>query len=341
MKEISTAELIHSDEVIKDMKKVVGDDLTLKVYISPGNESHTAWDDEAQKDIKTKTKAPDDWQYNIIRNAFSRINSELGVTIKEVFEESDSDTQVKLTTVPNADAVNGEWIRSWDKSGVTDIYLSMTYQSGLDGSKYPDAHKNPDKYQHIDWERSEWKKIFIHELGHLIGLEHPWDKEDGDWAVKNSDIKTVDTIMGYESYDLNGNIMDWFQEIDSKALREIWGTADSPISIDSAEDKSINKPSKFKKKSVDKITNFNPSTDTLKIDADSFGIDSSATFAAGKNKKVVKKQLAKQDFDVLYDQKAGGLYFNENGADKGFGDGGMIAILKGAPDLSSGHLAFI
>ena len=38
MKEISTAELIHSDEIIRDMKKVVGDDLVLKIFISPGNE---------------------------------------------------------------------------------------------------------------------------------------------------------------------------------------------------------------------------------------------------------------------------------------------------------------
>jgi len=103
---------------------------------------------------------------------------------------------------------------------------------------------------------------------------------------------------------------------------------------------SIKTPSKFNKKSVDKITNFNPSTDTLEIDTDSFGIDSSATFVAGKNKKAVKKKLAKQDFDFLYDQKKGGLYFNENGSDKGFGDGGIIAVLKGAPDLTTDNLEF-
>ena len=74
---------------------------------------------------------------------------------------------------------------------------------------------------------------------------------------------------------------------------------------------------------------------------DSFGIDSSATFAAGKNKKVVKRQLAKINIDFLYDQKKGGLYFNENDSDKGFGDGGIIAILKGAPDLSADNLEFI
>ncbi len=100
-------------------------------------------------------------------------------------------------------------------------------------------------------------------------------------------------------------------------------------------------PSQFKKKSADKITNFNPSTDALEVDTDTFGIDNSATFAAGSSKKEVKKVLAKQDFDFLYDQKKGGLYFNENGSDKGFGDGGIIAILKGAPDLTASNLEFI
>ena len=103
---------------------------------------------------------------------------------------------------------------------------------------------------------------------------------------------------------------------------------------------NITLPWKFNKESADKITNFNPSTDTLEIDTDSFSIDSPATFAAGKNKRKINK-LAKQDFDFLYDQKKGGLYFNENGADKGFGDGGIIAILKGAPDLSEKNIDFI
>ena len=98
---------------------------------------------------------------------------------------------------------------------------------------------------------------------------------------------------------------------------------------------------KYTKKAAVKINTFDSNNDTLEIDTDSFGIDSSATFAAGKNKKAVKKKLAKQDFDFLYDEKKGGLYFNENGSDKGFGEGGIIAILKGAPDLTSDNLEFI
>tara|TARA_B100000674_G_scaffold471825_1_gene461021 strand:- start:260 stop:1207 length:948 start_codon:yes stop_codon:yes gene_type:complete len=114
-----------------------------------------------------------------------------------------------------------------------------------------------------------------------------------------------------------------------------------PEDASNAKTLTIKAPKKYKKKFSDKITNFNPSTDTLEINTASFGINSSATFASGKNKKAVKKKLAKQDFDFLYDERKGGLYFNENGEENGFGDGGIIAILKGGPDLTSGNLEFI
>ena len=147
--------------------------------------------------------------------------------------------------------------------------------------------------------------------------------ETFDWDA-NSDTPSNSNAAGQSS-----------NALDSKKV------SSNPETNGSDKITSIKAPSKFNKKSADKITNFNPSTDTLEIDADSFGIDSSATFASGQNKKTVKKKLAKQDFDFLYDQKKGGLYFNENGSDKGFGDGGIIAILKGAPDLTSDNLEFI
>lgn len=103
----------------------------------------------------------------------------------------------------------------------------------------------------------------------------------------------------------------------------------------------IGKPAKFTSKLVDKITNFKPSSDVLKIDVSDFGLDRTSSFKTGKNKKQVLKKLARFDDEFLYDQKKGGLYFNENGSAKGFGDGGIIAILKGGPDLTSSHLKFV
>ena len=140
-------------------------------------------------------------------------------------------------------------------------------------------------------------------------------KEAGiDIAKLSSQISTSLQKLGYRPYE------------------------DETISEDAVA--TIKRPDKFEKSKVDKIINFNPSIDTLEIDSDSLRIDKSATFAAGKNKRKIWK-LAKKDFDFLFDQKKGGLYFNKNGADKGFGEGGIIAILKGAPDLTAGNLEFI
>ena len=104
---------------------------------------------------------------------------------------------------------------------------------------------------------------------------------------------------------------------------------------------SITRPKAFKRKAATKIKEFNPLLDTLQISLESFDIDhSSVTFKASKNRKKLRKH-GKKYFNFIYDQAKGGLYFNENGADKGFGDGGLIAILKGAPDLTQNHLEFI
>lgn len=51
--------------------------------------------------------------------------------------------------------------------------------------------------------------------------------------------------------------------------------------------------------------------------------------------------MAKRDIDFIYDKKKGCLYFNENGSERGVGDGGIIAILKGAPKLTPENINFL
>jgi len=76
---------------------------------------------------------------------------------------------------------------------------------------------------------------------------------------------------------------------------------------------------------------FNPD-DTFSID----GIDD-GTFAIASSKKELK-QLMKSDADLVYDQKKGKLFLNENGTAKGWGKenhGGLIARFKSKPELSA------
>ena len=176
-----------------------------------------------------------------------------------------------------------------------------------------------------------------------------------EWVIADEALKAEYGTTGingstvHESnYNKNGFLEEWayhkYRELyPDQPMLEGFGVREEKKTNDgdSFNQDRIYAPNKFNKKSADKLTNFNPSTDSLEIDTVSFGIDSSATFASGKNKKELKKKLAKLDVDFLYDEKKGGLYFNENGSDKGFGEGGIIAILKGAPELTSGNLKFI
>lgn len=95
----------------------------------------------------------------------------------------------------------------------------------------------------------------------------------------------------------------------------------------------IRYPSKFNRKFVDTIVNFNSSEDVVKIDRRQFDLGEEFRFAAAKNRKSLAR-LARQDHDFIYDLSSGWLYLNQNGSDKGFGSGGICAIIQGAPALS-------
>ena len=229
-----------------------------------------------------------------------------------------------------------------------DSYFDMTWKEGnvyISGAVTYDPQGNPEGHPiAIRAIKSQEADPKGYEL-HMKEVNKRAQSLDQDTYLYGADDLGTFEFSSKSS----GKISDFMRTIfdhDKNSLYEYaYSDSDNVTPEDNAEnpdaDQSVNKPQRYKIRFVDKITNFNPSIDTLEIDTDSFGIDSSATFAAGKNKKAVKKKLANQDFDFLYDQKKGGLYFNENGSDKGFGDGGIIAILKGAPDLTSSNLEFV
>jgi len=84
---------------------------------------------------------------------------------------------------------------------------------------------------------------------------------------------------------------------------------------------------------VTTFRSFNPD-DTISID----GVED-GTFAIASSRKELK-QLVKSDAVLVYDQKKGKLFLNENNTAKGWGAkkvGGLIARFKGEPKLPAGH----
>jgi hypothetical protein len=103
----------------------------------------------------------------------------------------------------------------------------------------------------------------------------------------------------------------------------------------------------FTKKSADKIIGFNASQgDTIAVSPNAFpsltGV-SAISFASTKSNKELK-QLARDDYDFVYFEKKGHLYFDGNGSDKKWGnidEGGLAAILKGKPELTAEDITLL
>ena len=78
------------------------------------------------------------------------------------------------------------------------------------------------------------------------------------------------------------------------------------------------------------------------VDADaSYSVEGAdgGSFAIASSKKELKA-LMKSNADVVYDEKKGRLYLNDNGTAKGWGAkkvGGLIAKFKGKPELTAEH----
>ena len=104
----------------------------------------------------------------------------------------------------------------------------------------------------------------------------------------------------------------------------------------------------FTKKGADKIIGFNSSQgDSINISPEAFpALKSSSVISfASTNKKKELKLLSKQDYDFVYFEKKGRLYFDGNGSKKNWGnttdEGGLVAVLKGKPELTLDDFTFL
>ena len=92
---------------------------------------------------------------------------------------------------------------------------------------------------------------------------------------------------------------------------------------------------RFGNKHADLIKDFDAyEGDLILLDNDLFDLGKKIKLKSFGNKKKVKN-AAKSKNDFVYDDKKGLLYFNENGKQKGWGDGGLFAKLQGAPELGA------
>ena len=195
------------------------------------------------------------------------------------------------------------------------IFHANTYPTGgaVPIINYQQGYFNKSKFfDYLDYLPSSDKQVDI-VLDAVAYKGKSWYKISSDDPSGNS-ISELE-VLGISHLDINNKLSRSIKKLGFKTQIDSSNPSEYASNATAYE---LTHPLKFNKRSADKITNFDPSTDALEIDTDSFGVDGSATFAAGKNKKEVKKNLAMQDYVFLYDEKKNGLYFNENVSGKGF-----------------------
>ena len=178
---------------------------TIKFWIDPGGTSHYATD-LGKYHI---SEQPNQDQYDWIRSLTNSLQKEIGVILEEVQNQEEADIPFIVTSkeanISSLSSAGGP------SEGLTfkqsDIKLNVSNSVGED-----------------------WKQIFTHELGHLLGLEHPWDKKSGDndipllngKEITSNDIVTDRTVTAYNGWP-EINKSDGFRSIDIVALKQIWG----------------------------------------------------------------------------------------------------------------------
>ena len=78
----------------------------------------------------------------------------------------------------------------------------------------------PGKVNRMDYK-------FLHEMGHVLGLEHPFDGDDGDCLFTTAKFSSKSahlgqTLMAYREPPF-GNIPSFYTPLDVRALVEAWG----------------------------------------------------------------------------------------------------------------------
>lgn len=208
-------EVLISSSLSSFTQAMLADDRVLDIYLHRiGGPTQVGAGDFASQTIQTQPIAPDLEAF--LRDSFERLDSKIAISFRFI----DSADQADLAFYIDEEIDLGDG----------DITLGIALSNQMAGRRYWEVMLNGSEL--VD-KPNYLRYAALHETGHVLGLEHPFDNSDGDYHLSSDPYSSAfpeDTLMAYRSP--RGDIWpEWFTRNDIASLQTIWGAQATPTRL--------------------------------------------------------------------------------------------------------------